>query len=405
MKIAIFHNLPSGGAKRHTLEQVRELAHRGHELVEFTLSTADLSYCSLAPYVRDQRIYPFAPARPIRRRVPLLTPYFHAWTGLHTLRGLNDVNRQVASEIDSRGFDCVLVKDCHLAMNPYVLRHLTTPSAFQCHHGLRHWLTGSPGQLKTLDRLKHLYFRPAQLAFDGRLHFDERTNARRATLALTNSKYSQSLMAERYGVSARIIYPGINIGKFRPLGIERQDYVLSVGALIYGKGHRFLISALSRIAAARRPSLFIAANSADSIEEAFIRKLAEEHGVNLHIEQIVDDARLVQVYNQARAFIYAPYQEALGMAPLEALACGTPVVAVAEGGVRETVIDDETGWLTERDEQIFAERLESLLADDAARDRMGRTGIARVRETWNWDRAVDELESSLEECRSGASGR
>ena len=118
MRIAIYHNLPSGGAKRHTLEQVRELARRGHELVEFAPSIADLTYCSFKPYVREQRVFAFHPHQPLQRRLPLLTPYVHSVQGMATLQRLAQMNRIIAREIDDGGFDLALVKDCHISMNP-----------------------------------------------------------------------------------------------------------------------------------------------------------------------------------------------------------------------------------------------------------------------------------------------
>ncbi len=408
MKIAVYHNLPSGGAKRHTFEQVRELARRGHQLVEFAPTTADLDYCSFAPYVRERRVYEFDPIPQARRRIPLVTPYLHLCQGIATLRALEQLNRAIAAEIDSSGFERVLVKDCQISMNPYVLRYFKTPSAFQCHHGLRHRLeapslSAGEGPSTPLTRLKRLYYRPAKKLYERKIWTDEARNAKSASVTLTNSRFSRQLMAEYYGVDANVVYPGINTDVFRPLSLERLDYVLCVGALIYGKGYRFLVSALAKIDAERRPVLFVAANSADPDEESVVRAMAADLGVKLHVERIVDDDRLVQVYNQARAFVYAPLQEALGMAPLEALACGTPVVAVAEGGVRETVRDGLTGWLVERDTSSFAKRLSALLGDDNRRRSLGQAGVDDVRKNWTWSRAVDQLEVQLGRAGAGKS--
>jgi glycosyltransferase involved in cell wall biosynthesis len=80
------------------------------------------------------------------------------------------------------------------------------------------------------------------------------------------------------------------------------------------------------------------------------------------------------------------------MAPLEAMACGTPVVAVGEGGVRETVLNNITGWVVQRDPHKFAKRLEALLEDDKTRLSMGQAGIDYVMSQWTWQRAVDRLE-------------
>ena len=77
MKIAVVHNLPSGGAKRSTYELVRELSARGHTLYEFTKSTADLDFCPLRPYVQKTTVDSFDQIRLLQQRIPLLTPYIH----------------------------------------------------------------------------------------------------------------------------------------------------------------------------------------------------------------------------------------------------------------------------------------------------------------------------------------
>ena len=83
------------------------------------------------------------------------------------------------------------------------------------------------------------------------------------------------------------------------------------------------------------------------------------------------------------------------MAPLEAMACGTPVVAVAEGGVKETMIHGITGLTTTRDVNRFAGSLDYLLSNNTNRQRMGQAGINYVREQWSWQKAIDQLEAQF----------
>jgi glycosyltransferase involved in cell wall biosynthesis len=333
----------------------------------------------------------------------MITPYLHAALGIETLRRTREANRAIAREIDGAQPDVVLVKDCQTIMNPYVLRFVTTPAVFQCHHGLRHRLelerTNEASNVSVADRLRSWYYAPARSVYQHRFVQDEIKNIRSASSVLTNSVFSCELLAEHYGVTARAIYPGIDSKRFRPQAGPKGCYVLSVGALIYSKGYRFLVAALARIDRRWRPSLFIAANMVDADELRVVQELAARTEVELTVEQITQDERLIEVYSHALAFVYAPMGEALGMAPLEAMACGTPAVAVGEGGVRETVVDGVTGWLVERDPELFARKLESLLCDEGARRRMSEAGVEHVRSTWTWQRAVDELECALAAVR------
>jgi len=109
------------------------------------------------------------------------------------------------------------------------------------------------------------------------------------------------------------------------------------------------------------------------------------------ILRLIDDEKLVTLYNQAKIVLYAPYLEPFGLVPLEAMACGTPVVAVKEGGVRETVIHNETGILTQRDESLFADAIINLLDDDKKRIKLSKQAVESVRTSWTLEKAGERL--------------
>ncbi|MBN1920167.1 MAG: glycosyltransferase family 4 protein [Anaerolineae bacterium] len=399
LRIALFHNLPSGGAKRHTYEQVKELARRGHRITEYAPSTADLHYCAFAPFVDSQCIYQAPQLRLFDKRIPFVTPYLHALQIIIHLQQTAHVNKVIAKDIDEGGYDLALAKDCSIISNPYVLRYLATKTLFQCHHGGRpafeRRATNRSTSKTFLCQLRSAYYSPLHALVNGYLNRSERRNIRCATTILTNSAYSEGLLFDLYGVRATAIYPGVDTQVFHPKNMPKGNYVLSVGALIYSKGHRFLLSALALIDPEIRPGLFIAANSRAPDEERIVKAMAGELGVDLKIETVLDSERLVSIYNEARAFVYAPMREALGLAPLEAMACGTPVVAVGEAGVKETVLNGVTGWLVDRDPACFAEKLGLLLANTNLQRQFGDAGIGYVRQQWTWQRAVDNLEDQF----------
>lgn len=396
MRIAIFHNLPSGGAKRHTREQARELARRGHELVELSPATAELDTCSLAPFVSQRRVFPFAPP-PLVGRIPGVTPYLHLVQGLALRRRLDRLQRHIAAAIDREGFDVVLAQDCRLAMTPHLLHHLATPAAYFCHHGFEHWSAGeSPRTPPTLrTRLTRQWYAPARRLGAAAWRRDEIRNARAAGVLLTASSFASSEVRRHYGRAAELVGAGVDTERFAPADDVTGDYVLSVGELTPRKQHGFLVTALALIPPPRRPRLLIAANLADPAETAAIRAQATAADVALQIDRITDDEAMARAYRGARALVYAPRGEMLGLACLEAMSCGTPVVAVREGGVAETVIDGVTGWLTEREPDAFAARLDALLADPVTRRRMAAAGVERVRSAWTWSAVGDRLAGAL----------
>jgi glycosyltransferase involved in cell wall biosynthesis len=77
------------------------------------------------------------------------------------------------------------------------------------------------------------------------------------------------------------------------------------------------------------------------------------------------------------------------------MACETPVIAVREGGIQETVVHQQTGLLVERDREKFADGISQLMKDSETADRFGKAGRAHVLQNWTWERSVDELEMLL----------
>jgi glycosyltransferase involved in cell wall biosynthesis len=171
--------------------------------------------------------------------------------------------------------------------------------------------------------------------------------------------------------------------------------VLSVGAIQPSKGFDFLIEAIGLLPNRIRPALRLVGNAEVNGVRAVLEAVALRHGVNLQIEIGVSQDTLVRRYNEAMLLAYVPHKEPFGLVPLEAMACGTPVVGVREGGILETVIDGVTGRLVNRSHDEFAAALTELLADPEKRRRLGEQGIAYVCERWAWNAAVANIERHL----------
>ena len=110
---------------------------------------------------------------------------------------------------------------------------------------------------------------------------------------------------------------------------------------------------------------------------------------------MVKDEELIKAYNSASVILYTSKLEPFGFVPLEAMACGTPIIGIAEGGIRETIIHNKTGILTERDTIEFGKAIETLLEDELLRKIMGQNGRQYVSENWTLDQSYIELEKNL----------
>jgi glycosyltransferase involved in cell wall biosynthesis len=223
----------------------------------------------------------------------------------------------------------------------------------------------------------------------------DRRNFAAAGVVLTNSRFTADLIGRYYGREATVCQLGVDAERFHPADASRGDYVLSVGALEPHKGFDFLIRSVGLLPRESRPELRIVANYVNPGVATDLRRLAEAHGVSLSVMEAVAEDELVAQYQQARVFAYAPHEEPFGLAVLEAMACGVPVVAVAEGGVMESVRSGESGIVTSRDEQAFADALSRVIADRELAQSFGAAGRRLAVTDWTWDAAGRRLESHL----------
>jgi glycosyltransferase involved in cell wall biosynthesis len=223
----------------------------------------------------------------------------------------------------------------------------------------------------------------------------DRENARYVKCILANSYFSRETILRAFGLNSFVSYLGIDTRLFRPLVLPKENFVLSVGICECQKGFDFVLRALSLIDKSTRPKLVIVANRTNVNWEAYLVQIAEKLDVELEVRKAVSDEELVVLYNQARAFVYGAILEPFGLAPLEAMACRTPVVAVKEGGVRETVVHRETGILTDRHEPAFAEAVTELLQNEDLRKEMGDNAVELVRSFWTWEQAGERLVGHL----------
>jgi glycosyltransferase involved in cell wall biosynthesis len=199
-----------------------------------------------------------------------------------------------------------------------------------------------------------------------------------------------------YGLDAKVCYLGVDTDKFVDQGLERENTVVGLGAFLLHKNVEFVIEALGKVPPPR-PRLIWVANVAWQSYSDEMQCLAQSLGVDFELRTKVSDAELVELLNRALVMAYAPRLEPFGFAPLEANACGTPVVAVAEGGVRETVVDGVNGLLVESDPAAMGAAIVRLVEDRGYARRLGEQGALVVAEKWSWDAAVSRLEERFRE--------
>jgi glycosyltransferase involved in cell wall biosynthesis len=136
-----------------------------------------------------------------------------------------------------------------------------------------------------------------------------------------------------------------------------------------------------------------------------LRDIAQARGVagRVVFTGAVPRTQVPALIRSADVVVCTPWYEPFGITPLEAMACGVPVVASAVGGLTDTVVDRATGWLVPpRDPAALASALRALLADPDRRAAMGRASPDRARQWYSWPRIAAQTEAVYEQMRAAA---
>jgi glycosyltransferase involved in cell wall biosynthesis len=197
-----------------------------------------------------------------------------------------------------------------------------------------------------------------------------------------------------YNLDTKVCYLGIDTNLFSNQGLMREDFVVGLGELRPHKNVHFIIEALAAVPSPR-PQLVWIGNASDEAYLQEMKQLAKKHSVEFETKVNISNEDLRNILNRAKMMLYASRLEPFGFAPLEANACGLPVIAVAEGGVRETIIDGVNGLLVEHTQEAMAAAIRRLLADGDYATQLGINGQRLVMERWSLSASLDRLEQNF----------
>jgi alpha-maltose-1-phosphate synthase len=300
------------------------------------------------------------------------------------------------------------------------------PDIVHCHTWYAHLagclvrpLTGARMVLTTHSLEPHRPWKVEQLGTAYRVSsWIERTAYQTADGVVAVSEAMRRDVRELYGVPderIRVIHNGIDPEEYRPvrspgtlrrLGLEPdRPTVLFVGRIARQKGILHLVRALPRLPPDTQVVLCAGAPDTPEIEREMTdlveRAKRESPARILWLPEMLSREDTIALYTRADVFVCPSVYEPFGIINLEAMACETPVVASAVGGIPEIIVEGETGLLVPveaegggtfepRDPEAFsaglAERINELLADPDRRAAMGRAARLRVLERFSWER-------------------
>lgn len=243
----------------------------------------------------------------------------------------------------------------------------------------------------------------------------EKTAIEMADAIIAVSEETRDDVLKHFNVDERkieVIYNGIDLKEYQTTtddsalleyGIDPdKPIVLFVGRITRQKGIIHLVNALQHIN--RDAQIVLCAGAPDTDEigremEEKVKEAKQKRDGIIWIDKMLSKKEIIQLYSHADVFCCPSIYEPFGIINIEAMACKTAVVASAVGGIKEVVVDGETGFLIKLEQQKqapfepinpdkfafdLAENINKVLNDDGLREKMAINGRNRVEELFDW---------------------
>ncbi len=202
----------------------------------------------------------------------------------------------------------------------------------------------------------------------------------------TNSKNTKIRIKKYFDRDATVINPALDCSGYSNSG--DNDYFLYPSRILANKRQDYVIDAFARYQKKtkdyRRKLYIVGTLSKDSEHQAYFEKLKRMHVKNVVFKANVDDKVLRGFYSRSTAVLFAAVNEDFGYVPLESMASSKPIISVDDGGPRETIIEDRTGFLVKSSEEM-AERMKFIVEHPKDAERMGAEGRRHVEKRYSWN--------------------
>ncbi len=173
------------------------------------------------------------------------------------------------------------------------------------------------------------------IPYEGFLAHEYKMALKTEANVITNSKHMQQVLKQMFGVASRVIYPPVKVPS-KSVQHRRGSYYITVSRLDNTKEIALLIHACNTL---RVPLKIVGIGN----DEQYVQYLHTIAGNTVEFLGFRSDTEIQQLYIDAIAFLFSPHNEDFGIAPVEAMAHGVPVIAYYGGGAKETVIEGKTG--------------------------------------------------------------
>lgn len=397
LKIAVFYSLPSGGAIRALHDNVTHFKEKGHHVDMYTTDLSNISFVSLEKIPDNHFVFTVKRSKLRKFIFSIVEKITHQKFNKNSRAFISygdfvNTQKTIAEIINNGNYDFVFLDQDNtlFTYTPAIAKYIKTLKIHYCHQPHR----------ENEEILAKFYRKCHKLPFYLRIYGKlssyrySRLNVEYAQYMdyiLCNSYFTRENILRVFGLNSKVSYLGVNTEEFFVQNLPRKNIILSVGSVSITKGFEFIIKSIAKVDKNIRPKFLIVGYASDIPWSNYLKLLAKKLNVDLEIINGISYEELVKLYNEVKMVIFAPYLEPFGLVPLEAFACGTPVIGVKEGGVKETVRHRENGLLLERDEDIFAQGITELLIDQELWKKCSEFGPEYVDNFWSINYSGEKL--------------
>lgn len=358
----MFHNLPAGGAKRFFYEAIKYLSSK-HDVNLYILSTSEEDFLNTKKLAKKVYTYKFN----LESKYPGFLRRLHQ--DYKNFIVLKNIHKRIAKDIDSRGYDVVLTWADRFTESPYLLRYLKTPSVYSVMELLRIAYEDILAFREDVGLHKKLYENFTRII---RKQIDKK-NAQSATTIISPSMFTIKQIKDTYKKDAVLVYGGVDSKTFKKTK-PSENKLLFMG----GKTDQ--------------DDFPLAKNIVKNLKGRLeLTQLDFPKGK----ARINNDRIVAEQYSRAFATLCLDHAEPFGLKALESMSCETPVLAVNEGGYKESVVDGKNGYLLPRNANIFSDKIIYLLNNKDLVKKLGKNGREYVKKNFTWKRHGEELEKCL----------
>ncbi|GAA4792930.1 glycosyltransferase family 1 protein [Olivibacter ginsenosidimutans] len=388
--LAILGGIDSGGQNVYVAELAKQLAKRGYEIDIFT--------------------------RKDHKRLPKMVQLFPGVRVIHVKAGppIPMPKEKLLDYMDEFRQDMINFMDQQQLVYQLVHANFWMSAmvglAIKMDYGIPLVVT-----FHALGKVRRHYLKQQDNFPDERLMIEENI-ARHADCIIAECPQDKHDLMTLYGADTKriVIVPcGFNPKEFYPIAQQQarkrlklkddEKIILQLGRMVPRKGIDNVIRALKYIKNDFKVRLVVVGGDGDeahflaSPELQRLKKIAQALGKDAHVDFVGPKKRkeLKYYYNAADVFVSTPWYEPFGITPLEAMACGTPVIGSNVGGIKYSVCDGVTGYLVEpKKPKALAQKLHQLFSTND--QKMGVHAVERVNTLFTWEKISYSIEQVYE---------